>query len=53
MEKNSSEVLLLCNYGGYIINFILFNKDVCDRCGYKGSFSNNIFSFSNLNYLSN
>ena len=53
MEKNSSEVLLLCNNCGHIINPTSSNKDVCDHCGHKRTSSDNTSISSNLNHSSN
>lgn len=33
--KDVSDSLLLCKNCGYLINFFLLKKDVCNYCGYN------------------
>lgn len=55
--KNSSDVLLLCNNCGQIINPSTSNKDVCDHCGHrfgdKQISNNSNFNYSHSNCSSN
>lgn len=55
--KNSSDVLLLCNNCGQIINPSASSKDVCDHCGQsfgdKQTSNNSTFNYSYFNCSSN